>query len=48
LHHGPAPVAASPCVISLAAVAPNTILCATSRRHPFKRRCSVRILIVAL
>jgi hypothetical protein len=30
------------CFISLAAVAPNTILCATSRRHPFKRRCSVR------
>jgi hypothetical protein len=34
LHYGPAPVAASPCFISLAAVAPNTILCAISRRRP--------------
>src|SRR5450755_3036030 len=36
------PVGTAAGVISLAVVAPKTILCATSRRHPFMRRCSVR------
>ena len=42
LHHASAPVAASACTLSPAMAAPNTSVCATSRRQPFKRRCSVR------